>query len=102
MLALYLEGWALVQAGKEKEGKKRMEAAHWAPLGDGEVRFASCRGWKVTASARRRGERELLLRLSPAGSLYAAQALRETAIDALDGKDFAAAAADRSGRCCVV
>ena len=35
----------------------------------------------------------MLLRLSPAGSYFAAQALRETAIDALDGKDYAAAAA---------
>ena len=39
-----------------------------------------------------RRERELLLRLSPAGTLAAAQALRETALDALDRKDYSAAA----------
>ena len=42
-----------------------------------------------------RREGELLLRLSPAGSHFAAEGMRETAIDALGGKDYAAAAADQ-------
>ena len=57
-LALYLSGWALTQAGKDKEGKKRMEQSHWMPLGDGEVRLAFLREpVGARPAARRRGAR---------------------------------------------
>ena len=76
-LALYLDGYALAQAGKEEEGKQRMELAHWTPLGDSATRFAllqalSERGHHEAA----RREAELLARLSPAGTLYASEGQR--------------------------
>jgi tetratricopeptide (TPR) repeat protein len=37
-LPLFLRGWSLAQSGKEMEGKKLMETAHWMPLGDAKVR----------------------------------------------------------------
>ncbi len=86
----------MAQAGKEKEGKRRMEIAHWAPLGDGSARSAFLRGLEEHGQREAvRRERELLLRLSPAGSPFAVEAMRERAIDALGGKDYAAAAADQ-------
>ena len=92
-LALYLSGWALTQAGKDKEGKKRMEQSHWTPLGDGEVRLAFLRSLSERgrhADARR--EAELLLRLSVAGSFQAAEGMRQLGLEALDRKDYMAAA----------
>ncbi len=92
-LALYLSGWALAQAGKDKEGQKRMEQSHWMPLGDGEARLAFARSLSERgrhADARR--EAELLLRLSVAGSFQAAEGMRQLGLEALDHKDYAAAA----------
>ena len=94
VIALYLEGWALAQAGKDKEGKKLMEAAHWTPLGDGQVRAAFLRALEARGQREAvRRERGLLLRLSPAGSYNAVQGMREAAAAALEGDDYAAAAA---------
>src|SRR5205823_5154719 len=74
-LSLYLSGWALAKAGKEAEGKKRMELAHWAPLGDESARF------KFLSGLAERGRREdaareadLMLRLSAPGSFYSGEA----------------------------
>src|SRR5207245_2291573 len=39
-LALYLYGHMLVKSGKDAEGKKLMEQAHWLPLGDDGARHA--------------------------------------------------------------
>ena len=41
-LPLFLQGHALVKAGDEKAGKARIEAAHWAPLGDEQTRARFC------------------------------------------------------------
>jgi tetratricopeptide (TPR) repeat protein len=37
--AYFLRGWALVKAGKEQEGRRWMELAHWLPLGREEMRY---------------------------------------------------------------
>ena len=92
-LALYLSGWAMTQAGKDAEGKKRMEQSHWMPLGDGDVRLAFLRSLSERSqheAARREGE--LLLRLSVAGSYHAAEGMRQVGLEALDKKDYVAAA----------
>ena len=84
-LALYLSGWAMAQAGKDTEGKKRMEQSHWMPLGDGDVRLAFLRepvGARPARGAQREGE--LLLRLSVAGSFQAAEGMRQVGLEALD------------------
>jgi Flp pilus assembly protein TadD len=92
-LSLYLSGWALTKAGKDKDGKKRMELAHWAPLGDESARFKF-----VTALAERNRredaarEADLMLRLSVPGSFYAGEAVRRLSLDALDRKDYFKAA----------
>jgi predicted Zn-dependent protease len=91
--ALYLSGWALAKAGKEADGKKRMELAHWVPLGDDRARIAFLRGLaergRFEAVSR---EGELLRRLSKPGSVEAAEGVRRLALDALDRKDYLAAA----------
>lgn len=33
-LALFLQGWSLLRGGRDKEGKRLMEQAHWMPLGN--------------------------------------------------------------------
>jgi tetratricopeptide (TPR) repeat protein len=93
-LPLYLTGRALVQAAKEKEGRKLMEQSHMLPLGDERVRS------EFALALARRGEREaahreneLLLRLSEPGSFLSGEALRRLALDALARKDWATAAA---------
>jgi tetratricopeptide (TPR) repeat protein len=88
-LALYLSGWAMAQAGQEKEGKKCMELSHWMPLGDGPARLNFLRSLAdrgQRAAARREGE--LLLRLSPPGSYYAAEGMRQASLDGLERKDY--------------
>jgi tetratricopeptide (TPR) repeat protein len=92
-LAYYLNGWALKQAGQEKEGKKRMEQAHWMPLGDGAARFAFLRSLlergQHEAAAH---EGELMLRLGTPGSQYASEGMRQVALAAEKRKDYFAAA----------
>jgi hypothetical protein len=92
-LALYLQGWALVQGGSAKEGKRRMELAHWAPLGNEYQRGA------LAAALKARGQREaarrewdLLLRTGRPGSFQAGEALRQLGLAAAAKKDFLAAA----------
>lgn len=92
-LPLYLRGWALVQGGLEKEGRKLLDLAHWLPLGSEGQRFVF-----VEALARRghseaaRRERDLLWRTSRPGSFYAGEALRQLGMDAFAAKDHAKAA----------
>lgn len=82
-LPLYLRGWALAQAGQEKEGKRLMELAHWLPLGNESLRVSF-----MMELARRHHrdavlrEADLLLRVSVPGSFYAGHGFRQLAIDA--------------------
>ena len=39
-LPLYLSGKALVRAGQDKEGRQRIDYAHWLPLADNAIRHA--------------------------------------------------------------
>jgi hypothetical protein len=92
-LPLFLAGWALVQAGQEKEGKKRMEDSHWILLGDFVGRYEFLRALTQRrfndAAAR---ETELLLRVSEPNSYYAGAALRRLAVDTLARKQYLQAA----------
>lgn len=92
-LPLYLHGWALGQAGQEKEGKRLMELAHWLPLGNEDVRFAFVEELakrKQTEAARR--EAELLLRTGVPGSFYSVEGFRHLALAAHARKDYLQAA----------
>src|SRR5262249_30541830 len=42
-LPVYLHGYALMQAGRKKDGESLMEQAHWLPLGDDNVRVEFAR-----------------------------------------------------------
>jgi predicted Zn-dependent protease len=92
-LPLFLQGWALVQAGRDKEGKRLMELAHWLPLGNESMRYVF-----LTELAKRhhrdaaRREGELLLRLGVPGSFYTGEGFRQLAIDAFRQKDYLKAA----------
>jgi predicted Zn-dependent protease len=92
-LALYLYGQALAKSGKETEGKKLMEQAHWLPLGDETVRhtFATALLQRGQTEAGRR-ENDLLLRTTQLASYYAGEAQRRAAVDALAKKDYLNAA----------
>jgi hypothetical protein len=92
-LALYLQGRALAQGGSDKEGKRRMELAHWMPLGNEYQRNA------LAAALKARGEREaarqeweLLLRTGRPGTFQAGEALRQLGLAAAAKKDFLEAA----------
>ncbi len=92
-LPLYLAGDALVRAGREKEGKKYIEQAHWLPLADAATRFnflrvLAERGHKEAA----RRETDLLLRVSEPNSYESGAALRRQAVAALARKDYLKAA----------
>jgi Tfp pilus assembly protein PilF len=93
-LPLFLQGWALVQAGQAAEGKRLIETAHMLPLGNESARFTF-----VTQLAKRRHrdavrrEAELLLRISAPGSFYAGEGFRQLAIDAAQHRDYLTAAA---------
>jgi tetratricopeptide (TPR) repeat protein len=92
-LAYYLNGWALKQAGQEKEGKKRMEQSHWMPLGDGAARFAFLRSLlerRHFDAVEREGE--LMLRLNPPGWQFASEGMRQVALAAMRRKDYLVAA----------
>jgi tetratricopeptide (TPR) repeat protein len=92
-LPLYLRGWALAEAGDQKEGKRLMELAHWLPLGNESMRASF-----LMDLARRRHreaalrEAELLLRISGPGSFYVGEGFRQLAIDALRRGDHKKAA----------
>jgi predicted Zn-dependent protease len=92
-LALFLHGWALVKAGQEKEGHKRMEQSHWLPLGDPDARSAFGRALALRGhAAAARHENELLLRLSEPASFYTGEGLRRATAQALARKDYLQAA----------
>jgi predicted Zn-dependent protease len=84
LLPLYLRGWALLQAGEEKEGKRLMELAHWLPLGNESLR---ARFLRDLARRHHRDavlrEAELLSRVSVPGSFHAGDGFHQLAIDAL-------------------
>jgi Flp pilus assembly protein TadD len=92
-LPLYLRGHALAQAGEAKEGALWMERARLLPLGSEPVRqaFADALAERGHHEAARR-EREFLTRVSQPGSFYAADALRQSALDAAARGDSARAA----------
>jgi tetratricopeptide (TPR) repeat protein len=92
-LPLYLRGLALVQAGKEKEGRKWQEMAHLLPLGNEPVRnaFAEALARRGQLQAARR-ERDLLRKVSAPDSFYAGEALRQAALDAAGRKEYLKAA----------
>ncbi|HJT79009.1 MAG TPA: HEAT repeat domain-containing protein [Gemmataceae bacterium] len=93
-LPLFLQGWALLQGGAAGEGHKRMDLAHWLPLGDETARqeFAAALDKRGRADDARR-ERDLLFAVCKPGSFAAGEALREVAADAIGRKDYLKAAA---------
>jgi tetratricopeptide (TPR) repeat protein len=85
-LALYLYGHALVNAGFERDGRRRMEQAHLLPLGNSELRFhlmreLSKRGFQQAAAR----EQLYLRRLSEAMLIepysYGAEGFRYAGLD---------------------
>jgi tetratricopeptide (TPR) repeat protein len=92
-LPLFLQGWAMVQNGAVKEGKRRMDLAHWVPLGDEAQResFGEELKKRGHAEAARR-EFELLLRTSKPGSFPTGEALRQLGIAAMTARQYADAA----------
>jgi tetratricopeptide (TPR) repeat protein len=91
---LYLQGWALVQGGRSKEGQKRMEQARLLPLANEKVRTAFAealarRGLTAAAHA----EYALVLRSAGFDSSYLSSARRHWAREAWRRKDFLGAAA---------
>jgi Tfp pilus assembly protein PilF len=93
-LPLYLQGWALAQAGRKEEGKRLIELAHWLPLGNDSARIAFVRQLaKRRHREALRREAELLLRISTPGSFYAGEGFRQLAIDAAHQRDYLKTAA---------
>jgi tetratricopeptide (TPR) repeat protein len=88
-LPLWLTGWALKHGGKEAEGKKVMDQAHWLPMGDEAVRhqFALDLLRRNQPEASRK-ESELIVRVGIPGSFYTGEATRRLAIGALMRRDF--------------
>jgi hypothetical protein len=92
-LPLFLHGWALIQAGDEKEGKHFTELSHWLPLGAefGRNIFAfelSKRGHFEEAKR----ERALILSLGQPASFQRGQSLLQAMSEKLQAGDFLAAA----------
>jgi Tfp pilus assembly protein PilF len=90
---LALKGWALIQAGREDEGKKLLELAHWMPLGNDQQRHELADALAkqgLTDEARR--QRELILKTGDFDSWYLDDALRHHAYDAVQRKDYLEAA----------
>ena len=90
-LPLWLAGWSLKHTGKEAEGKKLMDQAHWLPLGAEAVRhqFALDLVKRQHVEASRR-ENEMILKVGELGSYYTGEATRRLALAALMRRDFAA------------
>lgn len=88
-LSLFLWGRALVVAGQEKEGQRRMEQSHWLPLGNEMAReeFIRALSQRGLVEASRR-ENALLVRLSQPASFYSGEAQRRAALAAQSRKDY--------------
>jgi predicted Zn-dependent protease len=92
-LPLYLSGWALAKAGKEAEGKKRMDEAHWSPLGDERLRLEFLKALAergLREAAKREGD--LLFKVSAPGSFHAGEGIRRQALEAMAHHDHLKAA----------
>src|SRR5207248_6005144 len=82
-LALYLRGWALVQAGKKQDGERLMDQSHWLPLGDPVVRLEFARELSLRGqpeAARR--ERDLIVKTSPMDAFPLGEAIRLNGVEA--------------------
>ncbi|MBL8799863.1 MAG: tetratricopeptide repeat protein [Planctomycetia bacterium] len=93
-LPLYLQGWSLTQAGREVEGKKLIETAHWLVLGGEYItryHFARTLGERGQLDAARR-ERDLLFRVGALEGWGTNEAIRHLAYDAQHRKDYGKAA----------
>ncbi len=90
---LYLNGWALSQAGDAAEGRKLMEMAQLLPLGNQEERhkLAAALAQHDLADAARR-QREIIVRTGEFDSWHVDDALRYLAYDRAIHKDFLRAA----------
>jgi predicted Zn-dependent protease len=92
-LPLLLAGMALQRSGKKDEGKRLIDLAHTLPLGNVQLRYALIqelgkRGYEEEAQR----EAELLRVVAPPESYHFGAAMRRLAADALQKKDFDAAA----------
>ena len=92
-LPLFLRGQALTKAGKEEEGRKLMEAAHWLPLGNENLRFtfAQALAQRGLADDAQR-ERQLILSLGALDGWELNETLRGLAYAAQSRKEFSKAA----------
>jgi tetratricopeptide (TPR) repeat protein len=79
-LSMWLNGLALTRAGREKEGKKLMDLAHWLPLGDDNVRFFFCKDLLKRPSPESRAavdrEVDLAVRTGVPDSYFTSELLR--------------------------
>ena len=91
-LLLFLSGKALVKAGNEKEGRRRMELSHWVSLGSERVRgkFLEELIRRGEGKAARR-ETDLLLRACWSRDHYFGNVINQAARAAALNKDFATA-----------
>jgi tetratricopeptide (TPR) repeat protein len=93
-LALFLQGWALIKAGKEEEGRRYQELAHWMPLGSEQVRFDFAEELErrhFTEAARQ--ERDFVMKTGWYRYWYVSNLISESARQAAARKDFRVAAA---------
>ena len=92
--ALYLCGWALVQAGQESEGRKRMAVALRLPLGDDQLRFNLAEAlYKHGLEKEALEQYELIVRTGQFDSWATNMARRHCARAAAARTDYLAAAA---------
>lgn len=92
-LPLFLQGWALAQAGDAKAGQRLMDIAQVIPLASDELRYGLARGLAERGHAdMARRNRELLLRLGPPSSWESNEAVRQFGYEAMKRGDHARAA----------
>ncbi|HUR54742.1 MAG TPA: hypothetical protein VMZ71_11465, partial [Gemmataceae bacterium] len=91
-LLLFLSGKALVKAGNEKEGRRRMELSHWVSLGSERVRgkFLEELIRRGEAKAAKR-ETDLVLRACWNRDHHAGNVINQAARASVLNKDFATA-----------
>ena len=88
-LALFLRGWALLRGGKEKEGKRLMELAHWIPLGIEQDRGSFARELDRRGFAEHaRRERDLVLNAGWYRYWHVGNILDDAGRVALRNKDY--------------